>query len=84
MMKVKYENNSYFMSDSDVYLEMQNIREYIDKDGIKRFIVELKDEDKIAVIKMVARKNIKLEDIIKRTKNGDDSPIEVIFDSKDL
>jgi hypothetical protein len=82
MLKVKYDNNSYFLSDSDVYLEMQNIREYIDKEGIKRFIVELKDEDKIAVIKMVARKNIKLEDIIKRTKNGDDSPIEVIFDPK--
>lgn len=25
MIKIKYENNSYFMSDSDVYLEMQNI-----------------------------------------------------------
>jgi hypothetical protein len=46
--KVIYDRDSYFIGENGVYLELQNTKEYIDEDGIKRIVVELKDQFKIS------------------------------------
>lgn len=66
MEKVIYDRDNYFVGENGVYLELQNTKEYIDKDGIKRIIIELKDQKKIN--KVLG---------LKQEKN---EPIEVIFD----
>ncbi len=47
MKKIELENKTYFVGDYGIYLEIQNIKEFIDKDGIKRFLVEIKDKKKL-------------------------------------
>jgi len=47
MKKVIYERDNYFIGENGVYLELQNTKEYIDEDGIKRIVIELKDPKKI-------------------------------------
>lgn len=47
MEKVIYDRDSYFIGENGVYLELQNTKEYIDEDGIKRIVIELKDQKKI-------------------------------------
>jgi hypothetical protein len=52
MKKINFEKNTYFIgTDGSVYMEMQNIKEFIDEDNIKRYVVHLKDELKISKIK---------------------------------
>lgn len=68
MEKVIYDRDNYFVGENGVYLELQNTREYIDEDGIKRIVIELKDQKKIA--KVLKLKQEKCE------------PIEVIFDEE--
>lgn len=57
MVKFNFEKNSYFIDElnDDFYIEMQNIKEYIDDCGIKRFLIQLKDEDKINTLKKAFR-----------------------------
>lgn len=66
MKKVIYENNNYFIGENGIYLEMQNIKEFVDMDGLKRFVIELKDNTKIAAIK--------------KLQNTEQSNIEIIFE----
>ena len=70
MEKITYENNNYFVGENGVYMEMQNIKIYKDTDGIKRFLVELKDSKKISSIKKLIPK-----------KEG--TEIEIVFDEKE-
>ena len=56
MEKIIYENNNYFVGENGVYMEMQNIKIYKYTDGIKRFLVELKDSKKISSIKKLISK----------------------------
>lgn len=44
MIRVLYEKNSYFLGDNGIYLELHNTKEFKDQDGIKRVVVEIKDE----------------------------------------
>ena len=57
MVKFNFEKNSYFIDElnDDFYIEMQNIKEYIDDCGIKRFLIQLKDEDKINTLRKAFR-----------------------------
>lgn len=41
MEKLIYDRDNYFIGENGVYLELQNTKEYIDKDGIKRIVIEL-------------------------------------------
>ncbi len=66
MKKVIYENNNYFIGENGIYLEMQNIKEFVDMDGLKRFVIELKDNTKIAAIK--------------KLQNTEQSNIEIILE----
>jgi len=66
MEKVVYDRDNYFIGENGVYLELQNTKEYIDEDGIKRIVIELKDQKKI---------NKVLE--LKEEKN---EPIEIVFE----
>ena len=50
MEKVVQNRDTYFIGEDGVYLEIQNTREYTDKDGIKRIVVEIKDKKKICKI----------------------------------
>lgn len=44
MIRILYEKNSYFLGDNGIYLELHNTKEFKDQDGIKRIVVEIKDE----------------------------------------
>lgn len=68
MEKLIYDRDNYFIGENGVYLELQNTKEYIDKDGIKRIVIELKDQKKID--KVLELKQEKYE------------PIEVFFDEE--
>ena len=70
MEKEINENNNYFIGENGIYMEMQNIKVYKDNDGIKRFIIELKDSKKISSIKKLISKKEKTE-------------IEIVFDEKE-
>ena len=75
MEKVIYDNNSYFVGQNGIYLEMQNIKEFIDEDGIKRFVIELKDNNKILHIEnIMSKKKEKTELIFEDEKNKIDFP----------
>lgn len=65
MEKVVYDRDNYFIGENGVYLELQNTKEYIDADGIKRIVIELKDQKKINKVLGLKEEN---------------EPIEVIFD----
>lgn len=52
--------------ENGIYLEMQNIKEFVDMDGLKRFVIELKDNTKIAAIK--------------KLQNTEQSNIEIILE----
>ncbi|SKB73013.1 hypothetical protein [Malaciobacter marinus] len=47
MEKIIYNRDTYFIGENGIYLELQNTKEYIDTDGIKRIVIELKDTNKI-------------------------------------
>ena len=66
MEKVIYDNNSYFVGQNGIYLEMQNIKEFIDEDGIKRFVIELKDNNKILHIENIMSKRKEKTDLCYR------------------
>lgn len=68
MEKLIYDRDNYFIGENGVYLELQNTKEYIDKDGIKRIVIEPKDQKKID--KVLELKQEKYE------------PIEVFFDEE--
>lgn len=68
MEKLIYDRDNYFIGENGVYIELQNTKEYIDKDGIKRIVIELKDQKKID--KVLELKQEKYE------------PIEVFFDEE--
>ena len=75
MEKVIYDNNSYFVGQNGIYLEMQNIKEFIDGDGIKRFVIELKDNNKILHIEnIMSKRKEKTELIFEDEKNKIDFP----------
>ena len=75
MEKVIYDNNSYFVGQNGIYLEMQNIKEFIDEDGIKRFVIELKDNNKIHHIEnIMSKRKEKTELIFEDEKNKIDFP----------
>ena len=73
MKLLKYDRDNYFIGENGVYLEIKNTKEYVDNDGIKRVIVELKDEKKIKKILEILK--------IVETKN-DGRPVELIFDEE--
>ena len=75
MEKVIYDNNSYFVGQNGIYLEMQNIKEFIDEDGIKRFVIEFKDNNKILHIEnIMSKRKEKTELIFEDEKNKIDFP----------
>ena len=75
MEKVIYDNNSYFVGQNGIYLEMQNIKEFIDEDGIKRSVIELKDNNKILHIEnIMSKRKEKTELIFEDEKNKIDFP----------
>lgn len=53
MKKILYDDNVYFVGVNGVYLELQNTRELVDKDRIKRIVVEIKDKNKIREVKEI-------------------------------
>lgn len=68
MEKITYDRDNYFVGKNGIYLELQNTKEYIDEDGIKRVVVELKDPNKI----------LKVLDLKKRKEKRE--PIEIVFE----
>lgn len=50
MQKIQYDRDTYFVGKNGIYLDLTNTREYIDEDGIKRIVVEIKDPKKIKEI----------------------------------
>lgn len=51
MKKCELGKDTYFVGENGNYLEIKNVKEYIDIDGIKRYLVEIKDINKINMIK---------------------------------
>lgn len=51
MKKCDLNKDTYFIGENSSYLEIKNVKEYIDIDGIKRYLVEVKDINKIHMIK---------------------------------
>ncbi|RXK00459.1 hypothetical protein CRU98_04685 [Arcobacter sp. CECT 8986] len=51
MEKIIYNRDTYFIGENGIYLELHNTKEYIDVDGIKRIVIELKDTNKIENVK---------------------------------
>lgn len=50
MKKCDLGKDTYFVGDNNTYLEIKNVKEYVDIDGIKRYLVEIKDINKINMI----------------------------------
>lgn len=69
MEKIELESNNYFIGKNGVYLELQNTKELIDQDGIKRIVIEIKDEKKIEKLKPFC-KDDSIHRILKKIHNG--------------
>jgi len=65
MKKVIYNRDNYFIGENGVYLEIQNAKEYIDNDGIKRIVIALKDQKKIDKVLNMKSEYYKKKDNLK-------------------
>lgn len=55
MKKCEIDKDTYFTGKNSTYLEIKNVKEYIDIDGIKRYLVEIRDVNKINMVKEQSR-----------------------------
>ena len=70
MRKINLENNTYFIGEDDsVYMVMHNIIEFIDKDNLKRYVLQLKDKDRILKVKEADTKECKKENLFDVKEN---------------
>lgn len=54
MKKINFEDNNYFIGEDDsVYMEIETTLEFVDKDNLKRYVIQLNKEEDEELLKKI-------------------------------